>query len=79
VTCLTAVGYCPVLDALYLDQQPSNSDVTRLCVNDELLSWLRVTEDGCGTDGLYLWGPLKGLFLLCESSQRLRNVSEAGD
>jgi hypothetical protein len=33
------------------------------------LQWLK--------GGLYLWGPLKGLHLLCECTQQLHNVTEA--
>jgi hypothetical protein len=53
----------------------------------ELSSWLQVTDDRCGKEGLlqwpkggrFLWGPLKGLYLLCESNQLLHHVNEARD
>jgi predicted NAD/FAD-dependent oxidoreductase len=49
---LTVVYYDSLLSVLYLGQHSSNSDVTRVCVNDEPFSWLRVSENTGRTEGI---------------------------
>jgi hypothetical protein len=48
---LDVVGCYSRLSVLYLGH-PSNSDVTRVCVNDESLSWLRISKNRRSTEGL---------------------------
>jgi hypothetical protein len=51
---LTEVGYYSLLSALYLGQHFSNPYVTRVCVNDETLPWLRLSKSRGSRDG-FLW------------------------
>jgi hypothetical protein len=49
---LTVIGYYLLLSVLYLGQHSSNTDVTRVYVNDEPFPELQVSKNRGSTEGL---------------------------
>jgi len=81
------VGHNPLTTILHLGHYTTNPNIAGVGVDDELLSWLRVTQERCHTQclfqclerGLRFREPLECPFLFSQSDQWLSYICESGD